>query len=291
LHSARDLSLIAHVELGTGEDRLAFRAGDDSFTYSAELSEDERRGPAGPRTPREVKAELARVVEELRTTGLRERTERNIETFLTVADAFEADGLLLQTVDCLDDLAGRLGELAAARRGVVQPQSLITSEDDLLPYRDSHNVHVLDPTYITGAQPTDRGYRWLQSKGVATVVNLRVTARSDRTTVERLGMNYVHIPWPDECSPRLDQVDELLGAVDASAGRVFQHCLRGIGRDLTMAGCYLIARHGHSASSVIERGTESAPRWATDQHHDLDTAEPVQFALLRAVEARQHAAR
>lgn len=70
---------------------------------------------------------------------------------------------------------------------------------------------------------------------------------------------------------------------------MFQHCLRGIGRDMTMAGCYPIARHGQSAADVIERGTEAAPRWASDQHQDSETAEFVQFALLRALEERTSA--
>jgi len=278
---------IDHSPLRQSFESEPFKAGVDSVGFTPELTDDELRGPAALRRPGDVKREIAAVLGELRSGGLETRTEHNIESFLCVADAFEADGLLVQAVDCLEDLAGRLLELAAARAARPNPNGLIETEADLLAYRDSHNVHVLDDKYVTGAQPTERGYQWLQQKGVTTVVNLRLADAADRAIVERLGMRYVHIPWPDECSPRLDQVDELLGAVDATPGRVFQHCLRGIGRDMTMAGCYLIARHGHSAADVIRRGTAAAPRWASDQHQDEETAEPVQFALLRALDERR----
>lgn len=76
----------------------------------------------------------------------------------------------------------------------------------------------------------------------------------------------------------------MLQEVKASEGKVFQHCLRGIGRDMTMASCYLIAEHGKSAEDVLEKGLEEAPRWETDQKRDPATGEPVQFQLIRRFE-------
>ncbi len=97
-------------------------------------------------------------------------------------------------------------------------------------------------------------------------------------------MTYIHIPWADERAPNIEQARQMIEAVRNSQGRVFQHCLRGIGRDMTMAGCYKIATHGERASKFIEEGRRSAPRWESDQKRDLYTNEPVQFKLLREFE-------
>lgn len=263
----------------TGHER--FRAGEDSFGYSAEIGDDERRGGKPQRSILEVKEDIAGLLEALREGGLEQETERNIESYFTVADALEADGLLVQAVDYLEDLAHKLEELVDVRVGRKRAHSLIEAEADILHFRDSHNVHVIDEKYLTGAQPTEKGYRWLKAKGVTTVINLRLRDERDREMVESLGMEYVHIAWPDEQPPAVAQVRKMLRAVEEAPGRVFQHCLRGIGRDMTMAGCYVIANHGESASRFIQEGCKEAPRWESDQELDEETGEPVQFKLLK----------
>jgi protein tyrosine phosphatase (PTP) superfamily phosphohydrolase (DUF442 family) len=256
------------------------RAGDGSWEFSAAISDDERRGDPPRRSPGSVKAELPELLAELRRGGLGERAERSIDTYFVVADAFEAEGLLMQAVDCLEDITRMLRSLVAARAGQAEPHSLIESETDLLPYRDCHNLHVVDEKYLTGAQPTEAGYRWLRSKGVSTVINLRLPNDHDRRMVEGLGMRHVHIAWPDEQPPRIEQVREMLSVVEAAPGRVFQHCLRGIGRDMTMSACYAMARHGQSPSDAIRAGCQHAPRWAADQQPDATTGKPSQFQVL-----------
>ncbi|CAA9461454.1 MAG: hypothetical protein AVDCRST_MAG14-2517 [uncultured Rubrobacteraceae bacterium] len=262
-----------------------FRAGEDSLKYSAEIGDDERRGEKPQRSPRAVKEEIAGLLGPLREEGLKEQTERNIESYFTVADAFEADGLLVQAVDYLEDLAHKLGELVDARAGRKKwDHGLIETEADILHFRDCHNLHVVDEKYMTGAQPTEKGYRWLRSKGVTAVINLRLHSEHDRELVESLEMKHFHIAWPDEQPPTVSQVEEMLRAVEETPGRVFQHCLRGIGRDMTMAGCYVIANHGESASEFIRKGCQEAPRWESDQRQDDGTGEPAQFKLLREFE-------
>ncbi|MPY82586.1 MAG: hypothetical protein GEV00_04545 [Actinophytocola sp.] len=266
------------------------QAGEGSWEFSAAISDDERRGDPPRRGPANIKEELAQLLAGLRRGGLGERAERrgglgeraerNIDSFFVVADAFEANGLLMQAVDCLEDIAGVLRSLAAARAGRGEPHGLIETEDDILPYRDCHNIHVVDGNYLTGAQPTEAGYRWLRSKGVSTVINLRLPTDHDRRMVEELGMEHVHIAWPDEQPPSIEQVREMLAVVEAAPGRVFQHCLRGIGRDMTMSACYAIASHGQSPSAAIHAGCQHAPRWAADQQRDAATGQPSQFQLL-----------
>jgi protein tyrosine phosphatase (PTP) superfamily phosphohydrolase (DUF442 family) len=256
---------------------------DESLTFDVRLGPDERRGPASDYTPHQVKDRLAPLLERLHAKGgLSTDASYAVDSYLTVADGFEADGLLVQAVDCLTDLIGQLAELVAARAGASP--ALISTDADLLPYRDRHNLHVVDDRYLTGAQPTERGYRWLRSKGVSTVISLRLDATADRRTVEELGMEFLHIAWADEQPPSVAQVQQVLAAVAAAPGRVFQHCLRGIGRDLTMSGCYQVTA-GHPVEQVLAEATAHAPRWELDQQRDPDTGEPVQFQLLRCFAA------
>jgi protein tyrosine phosphatase (PTP) superfamily phosphohydrolase (DUF442 family) len=266
--------------------RGPFRAAADSMKFTFAIDDGERRGEAPRDRPTDVKSACVRLLEALRKDGrgLTPESERNIESYFTVADAFEADGLLQQSVDYLTDLQHKLGDLVAARAGRPSPSSLIATEDDILHFRDAHNIHAMDGRYMAGAQPTEKGYRWLRSKGVTTVINLRVPSEHERKIVEGLGMRYVHIPWADEHAPSMEQVETMLQAVGDSGGRVFQHCLRGIGRDMTMAAAYMIANHGESAESFIERGRREAPRWESDQKRDPRTGERVQFKLLREFE-------
>ena len=97
-------------------------------------------------------------------------------------------------------------------------------------------------------------------------------------------MEFLHIAWADEQPPSVAQVQQVLAAVAAAPGRVFQHCLRGIGRDLTMSGCYQVAT-GHPVEQVLAEAKAHAPRWELDQHRDPVTGEPVQFQLLRCFAA------
>jgi len=130
----------------------------ESLTFDVRVGADERRGPAPDSAPHEVKARVAPLLDRLHAAGgLSPDASYAVDSYLTVADGFEADGLLVQAVDCLTDLLGQLAELTAARDGAAP--GLIVCDADLLPYRDRHNLHVVDDKYLTGAQPTERGYR------------------------------------------------------------------------------------------------------------------------------------
>ncbi len=275
------MSAAAHHH-DAGPSRCVAHGTAESMTYDLGVGPDERRGAAVDHAPHEVKTRLRSLLETLNDGGLTPAASYAVDTYLTVADGFEADGLLQQSVDCLTDLREQLADLVAARSGA--PTGLISSDADLLPYRDRHNLHVVDDRYVTGAQPTERGYRWLQSKGVSTVISLRLDADADRRTVEALGMAFLHIAWADEEPPTVAQVQRVLAAVDDAPGRVFQHCLRGIGRDLTMSACYQVAA-GHPVEQVLAEAMSAAPRWESDQQRDPATGEPVQFQLLRCFAA------
>jgi protein tyrosine phosphatase (PTP) superfamily phosphohydrolase (DUF442 family) len=221
-------------------------------------------------------------VDQLSKNDLRQGTVRNIETYLTVANAFEADGQLLNAAACLSDIGQQLEQLAAAIGGRARNDSLIDSEDDILPYRDAHNIHVVDTRYITGAQPTAAGYEWLRSKGVTTVITLRLSGDEDRRNAEKAGLKHFAIPWRDEEAPERRHVEQMLQVVDEAPGKVFQHCLRGIGRDLTMAACYRVLIRHESADEVVSEAVQRDPRWTADQADAADGT-PAQFAFLRSL--------
>ena len=264
-----------------------FQAGTDSFHYRLDVGKDERRGADVPQTPSQLKARIKPILEQLRRDGqgLREESERNIETFFIVADAFEADGRLAAAFDVLMSLKDNLESLQAARKGKTRPGNLVATESDLLAYRDAHNIHAVTPDYFAGSQPSEKGYRWLKAKGVTTVINLRQSSAHEKEMLERLGMRYVHVSWPDLQPPTLDQVRRIVEAIEREqkrGGKVFQHCLRGIGRDGTMVYCVRIAS-GTSAEKAVAEWLKTAPTWLDDQARDKD-GKPVQIERIKEFE-------
>lgn len=281
------LGLLVCVTVAEGASPEDFKAGVDSFAYRIDVSKDEQRGPDVPQTPSHVKTLIKPLLEQLRKDGkgLRPESERNIETFFMVADAFEADGRLAAARDVLLTLQDNLRSLQSARRGQPQPRSLVTSEDDLLAYRDAHNIHAITPYYLVGAQPSEKGYRWLKSKGVTTVINLRQSSAHEKETLERMGLRYVHVSWPDLQPPTLEQVRQIVEVIEKErqrGGKVFQHCLRGIGRDGTMVCCVRVAS-GMTAEKAIAEWLKAAPTWLEDQAHDKN-GKPVQIERIKEFE-------
>lgn len=261
-----------------------FKAGADSFRYRIDISKDERRGPEAPQTPSQLKARIKPLLEQLRNDGkgLRPESERNIETFFIVADAFEADGRLAAARDVLLTLQDNLQSLQSARKGKPRAKSLVTREADLLAYRDAHNIHAITPYYLAGGQPSAKGYRWLQSKGVTTVINLRQSSAHEKKMLQRLGLRYVHVSWPDRQPPTLDQVRQIVEVIEKErkrGGKVFQHCLRGIGRDGTMVCCVRVAS-GMTADKAIAEWLKAAPTWLEDQARDKQ-GKPVQIERIK----------
>ncbi len=264
-----------------------FQAGADSFRYRLDVGKDEQRGPDTPQTPAQLKAQIKPLLEQLRKDkqGLKADSERNIESFFIVADAFEADGRLATARDVLLNLKENLESLHAARQGKARPESLIISEEDLLAYRDAHNIHAITSYYLAGGQPSEKGYRWLKSKGVTMIVNLRQSSAHEKEMLERLGLRYVHVSWPDLQPPTLEQVRRIVNAIEAErkrGGKVFQHCLRGIGRDGTMVCCVRVAS-GIAAEKAIAEWIKAAPTWLEDQARDKD-GKPVQLERIKEFE-------
>jgi uncharacterized protein (TIGR01244 family) len=92
-------------------------------------------------------------------------------------------------------------------------------------------VSVGDDMFI-GGQPTEKALRELRSKGVTTIVNLRMPEEMARVgfdeaaLAKELGMKYVHIPMrgspENPYGPK--QLDAFAAAMASADGKVLLHC-------------------------------------------------------------------
>jgi protein tyrosine/serine phosphatase len=112
-------------------------------------------------------------------------------------------------------------------------------------YAGLPNFGAVDDRLYRGAQPNESGFAELARLGVAIVVNLRHERdriERERTTVERLGMRYVSIPWRGHDDPNPEQVAQFLRLLrDNRQRKVFVHCQRGAERTGVMVACYRIS--------------------------------------------------
>ena len=107
---------------------------------------------------------------------------------------------------------------------------------------DIRNFLQVTPDFCTGAQPRPEHFALLKSRGVKTVLNLRVPeehrAEEERTAVEAAGLKYVNIPV-NYRNPTDADVDAFLKATDDVASRpMFVHCTAAI----RVGGFWLIRR-------------------------------------------------
>lgn len=98
------------------------------------------------------------------------------------------------------------------------------------------------PDFCTGAQPRPEHFAMLKSRGVTTVLNLRVPtehrADEEKAAVEAAGMTYVNIPV-NYGEPTDADADAFLKITDDPASRpMFVHCTAAI----RVGGFWLIRR-------------------------------------------------
>jgi protein tyrosine phosphatase (PTP) superfamily phosphohydrolase (DUF442 family) len=101
---------------------------------------------------------------------------------------------------------------------------------------------------LRGGQPTEQGFKELSKRGVGLVVNLRGDSKVEREQVQKLGMQYVSIPW--HCaSPKDAQMAEFLKILRGNPDKkIFVHCRLGVDRTGMMIASYRIAEQGWTAA-------------------------------------------
>src|SRR5262245_522858 len=125
-----------------------------------------------------------------------------------------------------------------------------------VPEAPIENFAQLTPAISRGAQPDERGLRYLAQQGFRTVVNLR-SHHSEREEAEALGLRYVELPLRADLfgstAPTNEEVRRFFAIVlDPSAQPVFFHCAHGKDRTGTRAALYRIEVDGWTNEEAIE---------------------------------------
>ena len=109
------------------------------------------------------------------------------------------------------------------------------------------NFAVVAPGVWRGAAPTPEGFKQLKTKGVRTIIDLRIEKKGqaeEEAATKALGLKRVRIPMGAE-APTEKQVKEFLGLLGKSATEpVFVHCQHGADRTGAMVGIWRVTQQG-----------------------------------------------
>jgi dual specificity MAP kinase phosphatase len=93
-----------------------------------------------------------------------------------------------------------------------------------------------------GGQYTAAGWHRLQRRGVTAVLNMR--DEFDDAEAGIAPANYLYLPTIDDTPPTIAQLSQgvrFIQAEIAAGGKVYVHCMLGVGRSATMVAAYLVA--------------------------------------------------
>lgn len=113
------------------------------------------------------------------------------------------------------------------------------------------NFGQVTPNLFRGAQPEKEGYRTLQAMGVNIVVDMRGN-RSEQSAVEKVGMQYVSIPW-NASSPSDEVIARFLKVIEENPDKkIFVHCRVGVDRTGVAIASYRMAKEGWSPDEAMK---------------------------------------
>ena len=120
-----------------------------------------------------------------------------------------------------------------------------TTAPKQFPNINIENFGQMDERFYRGSQPTAEDYKALKEFGIDTVVDLRKDSEEySKTTVESLGMKYVHIPMTG-WTTRDESVQEFLKvANDPAYGKFYVHCAAGKHRTGLVGAIYRLEKYG-----------------------------------------------
>jgi len=113
------------------------------------------------------------------------------------------------------------------------------------------NFGEVTPTLYRGGLPSATGFKALARMGVKIVVDTHAASPSEEKEVQKLGMQYVTIPW--HCPWPKDEVfAKFLKLLHENQGKkVFVHCRLGDDRTGMMTAAYRIAEEGWTADEAM----------------------------------------
>ena len=96
-------------------------------------------------------------------------------------------------------------------------------------------------------------YRSLANLGISAVVDLRYEGKDDQRLLAMAGIDLLHLPTKDRCSPSNLQLET--GVIWISkhleqGNKVLVHCKNGIGRSFIMAACALVCQGNELEASL-----------------------------------------
>lgn len=100
----------------------------------------------------------------------------------------------------------------------------------------------ISPSLFLGGQHAVRGLHQLEQLGVTAVVNLR--DEFDDAAAEIAPDRYLYLPVVDDTPPTIEQLCrgvEFIRQELRDGGRVYVHCMLGVGRSATLVAAYLVA--------------------------------------------------
>jgi tyrosine-protein phosphatase SIW14 len=114
------------------------------------------------------------------------------------------------------------------------------------------NFGEVTPNLYRGGQPGADGLKALQKMGVSIVVDMRSQSKHEQAVVERLGMQYVSIPW--HCPFPVDgPFVKFLKLIEKNPGKkIFVHCRLGDDRTGMAIASYRMAEQGWSADEAMK---------------------------------------
>jgi protein-tyrosine phosphatase len=156
------------------------------------------------------------------------------------------------------------------------------------------NFQVVDDKVWRGSHPTDGTYEDLASRGVTTIVDLRAEewVEVDRKHLRAVGITRFNIPLRDGQVPTEAQVHQFLEIIEHAPGKVYVHCMAGVGRTGAMVAAYLVATGQEDPAGALRRNLSVGPpsleqlAFVADlTPTDADRPNPVVTGLSRVLDA------
>jgi len=113
--------------------------------------------------------------------------------------------------------------------------------------RGIRNFHQVDEHVYRGAQPSSVGLQELGALGIKQVIDLRQpgpATKFEEQQVEKLGIRYINVPFPELSAPSDDQIRTVLHFLRSTDVTTFVHCRRGKDRTGTVIACYRMQHAG-----------------------------------------------
>ena len=152
------------------------------------------------------------------------------------------------------------------------------------------NFVAIDDVVWRGSRPTEAGYRSLAARGVTTIIDLRAESfvSIDAALMAELDITVVSIPLRDGQAPTEAEVETFLSAIRSSTGKVFVHCMAGVGRTGSMIAAYLVNVKGMSPFDALRQNLAVGPP-SLEQiafvAGGIDKANPVVTGMSRVLDA------